>query len=100
MEQLKKMSKRVVYLENLLSANLDNLTSQQKYYEHKIEKSKEQNERMQAALETFEKQSSRDKMIIKFREQRIQKLEERISGDKSLGQVDGADGCNECTKLK
>jgi predicted nucleic acid-binding Zn-ribbon protein len=27
MEQLKKMSKRVVYLENLLSANLDNLTS-------------------------------------------------------------------------
>ena len=62
--------------------------------------SKEQNERMQAALETFEKQSSRDKMIIKFREQRIQKLEEKIAGDKSLGQVDGADGCGECTKLK
>lgn len=70
-EQLKASQKRILYLENLLSANLDNLTSQQTYYELKIEKNREQTERMQAALETFEKQSSRDKMIIKFREQRI-----------------------------
>lgn len=80
-EQLAKAKKRIAYLENLLSANLDNLTSQQKYYELKIEKNREQTERMQAALETFEKQSSRDKMIIKFREQRIQKLEEKVEKD-------------------
>jgi tRNA 2-selenouridine synthase SelU len=29
----KKYQQRVAYLENLLSANLDNLTSSQKYYE-------------------------------------------------------------------
>jgi hypothetical protein len=90
MEQLARAQKRIAYLENLLSANLDNLTSQQKYYELKLEKNKEQTERMQAALETFEKQSSRDKMIIKFREQRIAKLEEKV--DRS--------GCTECVNLK
>ena len=98
MDQLKKAQKRIVYLENLLSANLDNLTSQQKYYELKIEKNKEQTERMQSALETFEKQSSRDKMIIKFREQRIQKLEEKIEKDTKC-KADGDSGCLECTKL-
>jgi len=50
---------------------------------------------MQAALETFEKQSSRDKMIIKFREQRIQKLEEKINGDGKC-KADGDAGCAEC----
>jgi AICAR transformylase/IMP cyclohydrolase PurH len=71
------------------------LTSQQTYYELKIEKNREQTERMQAALETFEKQSSRDKMIIKFREQRIQKLEEKINGDGKC-KADGDAGCAEC----
>lgn len=98
MAQLKKAQKRIVYLENLLSANLDNLTSQQKYYELKIEKNKEQTERMQSALETFEKQSSRDKMIIKFREQRIEKLEEKFEKDSGC-KADGEDGCLECKKL-
>ena len=41
LEQLKQAQKRIVYLENLLSANLDNLSSQQKYYDLKIEKNKE-----------------------------------------------------------
>jgi AICAR transformylase/IMP cyclohydrolase PurH len=71
------------------------LTSQQTYYELKIEKNREQTERMQAALETFEKQSSRDKMIIKFREQRIQKLEEKINSDGKC-KADGDAGCAEC----
>lgn len=31
--ELHNMRKRVVYLESLLSANLDNLTSQQKFYD-------------------------------------------------------------------
>ena len=50
---------------------------------------------MQAALETFEKQSSRDKMIIKFREQRIQKLEEKVEKELQT-QVDGVSGCTGC----
>jgi hypothetical protein len=33
-----KMRERVVYVEGLLSANLDNLTSQQKFYESEIQK--------------------------------------------------------------
>lgn len=53
---------------------------------------------MQAALETFEKQSSRDKMIIKFREQRIQKLEEKMEQGKKC-KADGEIGCAECIKL-
>ena len=53
---------------------------------------------MQSALETFEKQSSRDKMIIKFREQRIQKLEERIEKENKC-KADGDSGCEECQKL-
>ncbi len=35
-EDLVKMRKRVVHLEGLLSANLDNLSSQQKFYDHEI----------------------------------------------------------------
>ena len=53
---------------------------------------------MQSALETFEKQSSRDKMIIKFREQRIEKLEEKINKDIKC-KADGDAGCLECQKL-
>ena len=37
-EDLVKMRKRVVHLEGLLSANLDNLSSQQKFYDHEIQK--------------------------------------------------------------
>lgn len=34
---------------------------------------------MQQAVESFEKQCARDKMIIKFREDRINKLEQPVS---------------------
>jgi hypothetical protein len=34
---------------------------------------------MQLAIEASDKQSQRDKMIIKFRDQRIQKLEQSLS---------------------
>lgn len=61
----------MIYLENLLCANLDNLTSQQKYYESEVVKSKESIKRLQGANETLEKQSNRDKMIIRFRDERI-----------------------------
>ena len=67
----------MVYLENLLSDNLDNLTSQQKYYELELENKQETIKRKQAAMETLEKQSKRDKMIINFREKRITALESK-----------------------
>ena len=34
--------------------------------------------RLQTALDTLEKQAARDKMIIKFRDQRILKLEQTL----------------------
>jgi hypothetical protein len=37
-DDLLKMRKRVVHLEGLLTANLDSLASQQKFYDHEIQK--------------------------------------------------------------
>ena len=37
-------------------------------------------------------------MIIKFREQRIQKLEEKYEKDNKQ-KADGQSGCDECSKL-
>ncbi len=44
---------------------------------------------MQQTLETYEKQSARDKMIIKFREERLSKLEQggNLSSDPSEQQL-------------
>jgi len=75
------MRKRVIYLESLLSANLDNLTSQQKYYDSELQKQGQSVKRMSAAVESYEKQRARDKMIVKFREDRIQKLEQQAPLD-------------------
>lgn len=74
-----KMRERVVYVEGLLSANLDNLTSQQKFYESELQKLQQQNKKLVQAVESYEKQCARDKMIIKFREDRITKLEQQAS---------------------
>lgn len=62
------MANRVVQLEHLLTANLDNLTSSHKYFEVESEKKAQSFKRMQIALEQLDKQSQRDKMIIKFRD--------------------------------
>lgn len=64
------------HLESLLSANLETLSNQQKYYDSELQKHHAQTKRMQQTLETYEKQSARDKMIIKFREERLSKLEQ------------------------
>lgn len=47
---------------------------------HSIEIDKKQSAvlRLQTALDTLEKQAARDKMIIKFRDQRILKLEQTL----------------------
>jgi hypothetical protein len=65
----------VTHLESLLSANLDTLSTQQRFYEGEMGKLSSQLKRMQLTVESYEKQSARDKMIIKFREERISKLE-------------------------
>jgi hypothetical protein len=54
-KEANKMRKRVIYLESLLSANLDNLTSQQKYYDSELHKAKASIKRMTAALDSYEK---------------------------------------------
>jgi hypothetical protein len=51
------------------------MSSQQRYYEGEVTKLVAQQRRMQQTVESYEKQSARDKMIIKFREERISKLE-------------------------
>ena len=89
-EDLVKMRKRVVHLEGLLSANLDNLSSQQKFYDHEIQKHQQQNKKLQQAVESFEKQCARDKMIIKFREDRINKLEQPQANAKETAKDDQA----------
>ena len=49
------MKKRVVHLEGLLSANLDNLASQQKFYDNEILKHQQQAKKLQQAVDSFEK---------------------------------------------
>lgn len=53
-KNLSKLQKRLYYLENLLTANLDNLTSQQKHYDLELTRKTETTKRMQAAMEALE----------------------------------------------
>lgn len=64
----KKPNDRISQLESLLAANLDSLTQSQKYFDAELEKKSQSYIRMQQALESMEKQSQRDKMVIKFRD--------------------------------
>lgn len=53
--ELTNIRKRVVHLEGLLSANLDNLTSQQKFYDNEISKHQQQAKKLQQAIDSYEK---------------------------------------------
>lgn len=66
-----QMAMRIVKLENLLAANLENLTSNHKYFEAELEKKNQSLKRFKTALDQLDKQAQRDKMVIKFRDQRI-----------------------------
>ena len=66
-----QMAMRIVKLENLLAANLENLTSNHKYFEAELEKKNQSLKRLKTALDQLDKQAQRDKMVIKFRDQRI-----------------------------
>lgn len=65
------MALRIMKLENLLAANLENLTSNHKYFEAELDKKNQSHKRFQSALDQLDKQAQRDKMILKFRDQRI-----------------------------
>ena len=86
--ELVSLRSRVTHLESLLSANLDSMSTQQRYYEGEISKLVAQQKRMQQTVESYEKQSARDKMIIKFREERISKLEKEGHSIAAEGIVD------------
>ena len=72
-------------------ANLDNLTSTGRVYQVEQQNRVQQCQRLQSGFETLEKQAARDKMIIKFRDQRIAKLEEALAGQ-------GTERCSHCAE--
>ena len=73
------MKERVSKVEKLLSENLENMDIQQRQYEQQIGALTKSNKDKQTALEASEKNRARDKMIIKFREERIAELEARLA---------------------
>jgi len=87
-QEITTLRARVTHLESLLSANMDSLSVQQHYYESEQAKLVAQLKRTQQTVESYEKQSARDKMIIKFREERISKLEKE-------GQAQGLEAIEE-----
>ena len=76
--ELTAMKERVSKVEKLLSENLENMDLQSKQYEQQIVALNKTNKDKQTALEASEKSRARDKMIIKFREERIAELEARL----------------------
>ena len=93
------MKERVSKVEKLLSENLENMDIQQKQYESQIDTLTKQNKDKQTALEASEKNRARDKMIIKFREERIAELEARLAKSQT-GSPNESINCDECPSLK
>ena len=77
--ELQAMKERVSKVEHLLSENLENMDISQKQYEQQLGALTKSNKDKQTALEASEKNRARDKMIIKFREERIAELEARLT---------------------
>ena len=77
--ELQAMKERVSKVEHLLSENLENMDISQKQYEQQLGALTKSNKDKQTALEASEKNRARDKMIIKFREERIAELEARLA---------------------
>lgn len=74
--QQRKLNARLKQAESLLAANLENLSSQQKFYEGQIAKHKEEIRSLSQTVDALNGQVSRDKMKMKLREDKIQKLEQ------------------------
>ena len=73
------MKERVNRVEKLLQENLENMDIQQRQHEYQVNGLTKSNKDKQKALEASEKNRARDKMIIKFREERIAELESRLA---------------------
>ena len=82
------MKDRVNKVEKLLAENLENMDIQQRQYEQQIETLTKSNKDKQTALEASEKNRARDKMIIKFREERISDLEARLAKANEINNSD------------
>lgn len=94
------MKERVSKVEKLLSENLGTMDIQQKQYEQQINTLTKSNRDKQTALEASEKNRARDKMIIKFREERISELENRLARAEDENRDENEDGCETCPALK
>ena len=70
------LNSRLKQAESLLAANLENLSSQQKFYEGQITKHKAEIRSLSQSADALNGQVSRDKMKMKLREDKIQKLEQ------------------------
>lgn len=66
--------KRILELEKLLQKNLDYTSQIQEYNDKDVEEKDQAIKKLQAAVDGFEKQRTRDKMIIKFRDSTIQRF--------------------------
>ena len=86
--ELTQMKDRVNKVEKLLAENLENMDIQQRQYEQQIETLTKSNKDKQTALEASEKNRARDKMIIKFREERISDLEARLAKANEINNSD------------
>ena len=66
--------KRILELEKLLRKNLDYNNQIQEYYDKDLEEKDQIIKKLQSTIDSFEKQRTRDKMIIKFRDSTISKF--------------------------
>ncbi len=105
--ELTAMKERVSKVEKLLSENLENMDLQSKQYEQQIVALNKTNKDKQTALEASEKSRARDKMIIKFREERIAELEARLqkandpaNNDSMTTDQTNATECDNCASLE
>ena len=73
------MTERVDKVEKLLCANLESLDIQSKQSEQQIESLVEANKNKQISIEAFMKNGQRDRMVLKFREDRIHELENKLA---------------------
>jgi len=83
--------KRILELEKLLQKNLDYNTQIQEYYDRDLEEKDQIIKKFQTAIDSFEKQRTRDKMIIKFRDSTIAKfanLSDKLDSIESKKELD------------
>ena len=82
---------RVLELEKLLQKNLDYMNQFREYNTRDVEEKDQMIKKYQTTVEGFEKQRTRDKMIIKFRDSTIHRfgnLEEKLDSEESGKQLE------------